>query len=170
MHSRQIGKATLRKGTQQVQCRGRLLIDTKKAFRIRNALAGREAHGVDHVATVTRQFDPVNRLCRSGAGFCKLPGYTTDFDDGHGGSKRQNNRHLENDLEGIADVVGGKFGEAFGAVAALKKKGASLGDLAKLAFQALCFSGEHKRRHRGQFDSTVASFSESGYSGTCNIA
>ena len=96
---RQIGKTTLRKGPKKVQGRGGLFINAKKALRIGNPLTSREPHSVDHVATVTRQFDPVYRLGRRGARLSKLPRHPADLDYGHGGSESQDNGHLENDLE-----------------------------------------------------------------------
>jgi hypothetical protein len=65
-------------------------------------------------------------------------------------AKVRDHRHLQDQAEGVANVVGVKFLEAFGAVAALQEEGAPLGDVAQQALQAPRLTGEHQRRHAAQ--------------------
>ncbi len=146
----QVGKAALREGPQQVQRRRGLFIDAQQTLRVGNPLAGGKAHRVDHVAAIAWQLDTFDRLEGRGARLGKLSGDTPDLDDRHRCTKGQHHRHLQDDLEGVADVVGRELGKAFRAIAALKKEGAAFGNLAKLALQALRLAGEHKRRHGGK--------------------
>ncbi len=48
------------------------------------------------------------------------------FTTGEVAGKRQHHRHLQEDAEEIADVVGAVFGKAFGAVAALQQERLSM--------------------------------------------
>jgi hypothetical protein len=62
----------------------------------------------------------------------------------------QHHRHLQEDTEEIADVVGTVFGEALGAVAALQQEGPALGDFGQLVLEFAGLAGEHQRRELAQ--------------------
>src|SRR5690606_7150161 len=69
----------------------------------------------------------------------------------------QDDRHLQQHPEGVANVVRTKFGETLGAVAALKEEGLPLGDRTQHRPKLPRLAGEYQRRigaqrrlHRGE--------------------
>ena len=52
----------------------------------------------------------------------ELAGDAADLDDRRGRREGHHHRHLQEDAEEIADVVGGMLGEALGAIAALQQE------------------------------------------------
>ena len=57
------------------------------------------------------------------------------LDDGHLGAEHENGGHLQEDAEGVADVVAVELLEALSAVAALEEEGASHGGVGEALFQ-----------------------------------
>ncbi len=77
---------------------------------------------VDVVAAIGRQRDAVARLEIVGARLGELAGDAADLHDRHAGRIGQHDRHLQQDAEHVADIVGVEFGEALRAIAALQQE------------------------------------------------
>ncbi len=150
VHPVQIGIAALGEGAQQVQGGGRLAVGLHHALRIGLARGGVEVEAVDDVAAVGGQGDPVLRLGLRRARLGELAGQAAELDDRTGGAEGQHHRHLQQHLEGVADVVGVELGEAFGAVAALQEERLAGGDVGEPVLQAPGFAGEDQRREAVQ--------------------
>ena len=102
----QIGVAAGGEGAQQVQRRRRLAIGLDLAARIGLTRLARKLNVIDDVAAITRQRDAVDRLDVRGAGLGELAGDAADLDDGRGGGEGHDHRHLQEDAEEVADVIG----------------------------------------------------------------
>ena len=68
----------------------------------------------------------------------------------------QHHRHLQEDAEEVADVVGAVLGEALGAVAALQQEGLARGDLGQRLLQAARLAGKDQRREGRELRLDVA--------------
>ena len=119
----EIGVAAGGEGAQQVQRRRRLAIGLELAARVGLARIRGELDVVDDVAAVGRQGDAVDRLEVRRARFGELAGDPADLDDRRARREGHHHRHLQEDAEEVADVVGGMLVEALGAVAALQQEG-----------------------------------------------
>jgi hypothetical protein len=64
----------------------------------------------------------------------ELPGDAADLHHRLRAGEGQHDRHLQEDAEEVADVVGAVLGEALGAVAALQQEGLALGHAASCFF------------------------------------
>ena len=146
VHALEVGIAARREGTDQVQRRRRLPIGLKLAGRIGNARFGRELRPIDDVTTIARQFLAVSLLGRRRTRLCELPGNAADFGYRLAACIGQDHRHLQEDAEEVADVVGAVLGEAFGAVAALEQKTGAPGDSRELLLELTRFARENQRR------------------------
>ncbi len=146
MHLVQVGVAALGEGAQQVQRRGRLVVALHQALRIGHARLGVELHAVDDVAAIGRQLDAADGLGRGGARLGELAGHAADLHHRQGGAEGQHHRHLQQHAEGVADVVGGEFREALGAVAALQQEGLALRHVAQRFLEPPRLAGKHQRR------------------------
>ena len=139
------------KGAQQVQRRGRLVIGLQQSLRIRDALGGRKAHAVDDVAAIAGQFDAIDHLDRGRAWLGELAGDTADLHHRLAPRKGQHDRHLQDQPEGIADIVGRELLEALCTVAALQQEGIARLDLGQAIGQAPRLAGKYQRRQGAQF-------------------
>ncbi|MNY07180.1 hypothetical protein D3C86_1399720 [compost metagenome] len=146
----QVGIAAARKGAQQVQRRGRLVIGLQQALRIGHALFGREAHAVDDVAAIGRQLDAADLFQRRRARLGELTGDAADLHHRLAPGEGQDHRHLQDQAEGVADVVGRELLEALGAVAALKQEGVARLHLREMLGQFAGLAGKHQGRHGPQ--------------------
>ena len=90
---------------------------------------GVEGDAVDIVAAIGGQGHAAARLRVGGAGLGELAGDAAHLHHRHAGGKGQDDRHLQQHAEGVADIVGMEFGEAFGAVAALQQESLAFGHL-----------------------------------------
>ena len=146
----EIGIAAGGKGADEVQGRRRLPIGLDLAARIGRAGRRRKFDVVDDVAAIARQFDAILLFGRTGARLGELPGDAADLDDRQGRGKGDHHRHLQEDAEEVADIVGRMFGEGFGAIAALQQESFAERDLAERAFELARFAGEDERRKAGE--------------------
>ncbi|MPL73688.1 hypothetical protein SDC9_19494 [bioreactor metagenome] len=150
LHPVDVGIAAGREGAQQVQ-RGRGLgIGLQHPVGIGHAGLGGEVEAVDDVAAIARQLDAADRLGRGRARLGELPGHAPDLDHRHFRAPGQHDRHLQHHLEGVADVVGGEFGKALGAVAALQQERLTTRGLRQIRLQPARLAGEDERRHLGE--------------------
>ena len=104
----------------------------------------------DDVAPVAGQLHPVLDFHRFGTRLGELAGQAADLDHRAGGAEGQDHGHLQQHAEGIADIVGMKFGETFRAVAALQEESLAVGDSGQGLFQAPGLAGEDQRRITAQ--------------------
>ena len=133
-------------GAKKVQRRGRLAVGLELATRVGLARLGRELDVVDDVAAVARQRFPADLFEIRRAGFGELAGDAADLDDRRARREGHHHRHLQEDAEEVADVVGGMLGEALGAVPALEQEGLARRGAAQRALELARFAGEHQRR------------------------
>ncbi len=75
---------------------------------------------VDHVPAERVDDLVADPLGGGAAGLGELPGDPAHLDHRHAGAVGQDDGHLEDDLELVADAVGGELGEGLGAVAGLE--------------------------------------------------
>jgi hypothetical protein len=150
MHAAEIGKAAGRKRAEQVERRRRLPIGHQLALRIGDARLGRERDVVDDVAAIARQLDAINLLGVRRARFCELSGDAADLHDRQRAGIGENDGHLQQHAEKVADVVGAVLGKALGAIAALQQEGFAGGDARQRFLQIAGFTGEHQRRKGSQ--------------------
>ncbi len=146
VHALEIGVAAGREGTNEIERCCRLAIGLDLAMRIGDAGFGCEVRPVNDVTAIARQLLVALLLGRRGARFCELPGDAADFNDRLAAGVGQHDRHLQEDAEEVADVVGPMLGKALGAVAALQQEAVSRRNGRKLSFQFARFTGKHQRR------------------------
>ncbi|MNQ85886.1 hypothetical protein D3C85_1010620 [compost metagenome] len=146
MHLVHIGETALGEGAQQVEGGGGLVVGLQQALRVGHAAGGVEADAVDDVATVGGQGDIALGLAAGGARLGELAGHAAHLHHRAAGGKGHDDGHLQQHLEGVADLRGGEFDEAFRAITTLEQEGAALGDLGELAAQFARLAGEHQRR------------------------
>ncbi|KPY40222.1 Uncharacterized protein ALO52_05173 [Pseudomonas syringae pv. primulae] len=150
MHLMQVGKAALGKGAQQVERGGGLVVGLHQTIRVWNAAFLVEADAVDDVAPVSRKRNAVDGFIVGRARLGELARHASDLDHRTACGKGHDHGHLQQHLEGVANLACGKLHEAFGAVAALQQKRAALGHFGKLATQLSGLAGKHQRRVAGQ--------------------
>ncbi len=78
---------------------------------------------------------PSDLLGRRRARLGELPGDAADLHHRRGRREGQHHRHLQEDAEEIADVVGAVLGEALGAIAALEQESLAGRDLGQRCFR-----------------------------------
>ncbi|MNO59409.1 hypothetical protein D3C76_499970 [compost metagenome] len=150
VHLVQVGEAALGEGAQQVEGGGGLVIGLQQALRVRHAALLVEADGVDDVAAVGGQGDVADGFLTGRARLGELPGHAPDLHHRAAGGEGHHHGHLQQHLEGVANLRRGKLGEAFRAVAALQEEGAPGGDFGELPAQLAGLAGEHQRREAGE--------------------
>lgn len=146
----QVGKAALGEGAQQVEGGGGLVIGLQQAFRVRHTTDRVETDTVDDVATVGRQGHAVDGFIVGRTRLGELPGHAPDLDHRATGGKGHDDCHLQQYLEGVADLRGGELGETLGAVATLQQERPALGHFSELTTQFPGLAGKHQRRITGQ--------------------
>ena len=126
------------------------MIGLQQALRVRHAAFFIKADAVDDIATVGGQGHAVDGFIIGRARLGELPGHATDLDHRATCREGHDNGHLQQHLEGVANLRRRKFGKTFSAIAALKQKRPTLSDFGKLAAQLAGFPGKHQRRVTGQ--------------------
>ena len=150
VHLTQVRVAALREGADQVQRRGRVVIQRQEALRVRLTRLGGELEGVYGVATVAGQSDAVARFHIRRTRLGVLAGDTADLDDRQRGTVRQDDRHLQQRLNLQAHVVSRRLGEGLGAVSAHQDEGLAAGSRTHPRAQIVYLPGEHERRLAAQ--------------------
>ena len=146
LHLMEIGIAALGEGAQQIEGRGGLAIDLHQTLGIGLARGGLEFHAVDHIAAIGRQRHVADRLGIGGARLGELAGEPAHFPPRTFRAEGQNDGHLQQNAEGIADIIGVKFREALGAIAALQEKRLALAGIGQFGPEIARLSGENQRR------------------------
>ena len=146
VHPAQVGETALGEGAHEVQRRRAGVVGADQPLRVGRAGLRREGEVVDHVAAVGRQGHPVAGLVVAAARLGVLARHPADLDDRGARAVGQHRRHLQDGLDPVADVVGGRGGERLGAVAALQDEGLTARRLGEPAAQDVALAGEHQRR------------------------
>src|ERR1700737_3661683 len=98
------------------------MIGLDQALRVGRARTFRELRAVDDVAAIARQLDAIALLGGRGTRLGELAGDAADLHPRTGGREGENDRHLQEDAEEVADRVRAMVLEALGAVAALQQE------------------------------------------------
>ena len=151
VHPQEVGEAALREGADEVERRRGVVVGRDHALRIRGASLRRGSVVVDHVAP--ERWDlPVSaglgrRRPRLGVLTCDPP----DLHDRQGGAVGEHSRHLQEDLQLLADVDRRDVVERLGAVARLEEEGSAGGHLGERRTKLARLAGEDERRHGREF-------------------
>ena len=108
--------------------------------------SARELGAVDDVAAIARQLHAAALLGRRGARLGELAGDAADLHHRRAAGEGQHHRHLQEDAEEVADVVGAVLGEALGAIAALQQEGLAGRDLGQRLLQLARLACKNQRR------------------------
>ena len=132
VHAREVGEAALRERAQ----RGSAWTPTGGTRCTSRCGSGRRAAASNAKSfTMSPRNDgssrPSRRLGRRGAGLRELPGDAPDLRGRHAGAVREHDRHLQDDLELVADVVGREVGERLRAVAGVQEEPVARRDRAR---------------------------------------
>ena len=164
----EIGEPALGEGAQEVQRRRGLVVAPEQAARVRAPGGRLEREVVDHVAAEARELDVVARLRRGGAGLGELAGDPAELHRRDAGAVGEQHRHLQDDLELVADAVRRERAERLGAVAGLEQERLALGNARRATRSANAprprtrAGGGHRAR-----SSTASSDPSAGHSGCC---
>ena len=118
----EVGKPALGEGPEEVERRRRLVVRPQEPLGIGPPGDRVEVDVVDHVAPERGQLQPVDQLAGRGAGLGELPGDPAHLDDWQPRRVGQHHRDLQDDLELVADRVGGEVVERLGALSRLQYK------------------------------------------------
>ena len=148
---REVGETTLGERAQQVQRRRRpggsrapSAAGRGAAPRRRNAKSFTMSPRYDGSSTPSRCLD------RRRAGLGELARDPADLQRRYAGAVGEHDRHLEDDLELVADAVGREVGERLRAVAGVQQEAVAFGDARERAAQRARLAREHERRQRAE--------------------
>ena len=122
------------------------MVGVSKPIRIGDACLGVEGDVVDHVATERGEFDPVDGLGVRRARLGELAGDPADLHHRHSCGVLEHHRHLEDDLQLVAHLIGGEVSERLRTVARLQQERTSRCDLGEVGLKGARFACEHKWR------------------------
>jgi hypothetical protein len=146
----QVGEATLGEGPQQVQRDRRLVVGLHQPLGVGLPGGRRGRHVVDHVAAEGEEVDAVDPLGGRRPGLGELAGDAPHLQDRNTGRVGEHHRHLQDDLELVADGVGREALERLGAVTRLEQERPSLGHVGQVLGQLPGLAREHQGRQRSQ--------------------
>ncbi len=141
-----VGVAAHCESAQQVKRRRRLAVRVELSLGVRHTRGLIELDAVDDVAAVGRQRHPIEHFHVGRARLGELTGNTTDLHHRQLRTIGQDDSHLQESAEEVADIIRAMLEEAFGAIAALQQKGVAVCHIGKLLFQAAGFTGKNQRR------------------------
>ena len=142
----QRGIAALGEGAQQVERGRRLRVGLELPARVGLARGRLELDRVDDVAAVARQDSAADLLHVGRAGLGELARHPAQLHDGQAGAEGEDDRHLQEHAQGIADLVGGEVGKGLGTVAALEDEALACAHLGQLVLERPALAREHERR------------------------
>ena len=170
LHLRQVGEAALREGAQQIE-RGRgLVVGLDHPLRIgRSRLRATAASSLTMCPKKDGSSSSPTRSTGSDRGFANCPAIRPTLTSGSADAVDHHHRHLQQDLQLLADRDRGEVAERLGAVAGLEQERPAGGDLAERGLQVTRLAGEDERRQRTRAARTAASAAAaSGHSGWCS--
>ena len=119
-----------------------------QTLRVGLASRGGRRDVVHHVTAERGKLDTIGDFGVGRARFGELAGDTPDLHDRHAGRVLQHDGHLQDDLQLVADGIGGGVVERLGAIARLEQKSSPCRDLGEPLLQGPRFTGEHERGQR----------------------
>ena len=141
VHAVQVGEAALGERAQQVQRGRRMVVRLDDARRVGSASGFGERDVVHDVAAERGERDTVNGLLGRRAGLCVLPGDSADLHHWHAGRVGERHRHLQDDPQLLADVVGARV-ERLGAIAGLQQERLAPGHFCQQRGKRACLAGK----------------------------
>ena len=126
------------------------MVRAHEALRVGHARVGVELEVVHHVAAERRELDAVALLGGRRAGLRELARDPPDLHGGDAAPVGEDHRHLQDDLELVADRVGRERVERLRAVTRLEHEAAPLADRGESVGEAARLAREHERRDRAQ--------------------
>ncbi|CAM3831476.1 hypothetical protein NOZE110980_16960 [Nocardioides zeicaulis] len=150
VHLAQVGVAARDEGAHEVEGGGRVVVDLHEPLGVGDAGLGGEVVAVDGVAAVGRERHAVAGLLVGAARLGVLAGEPAELHDRHRGGVGQDDGHLQQHPQLVADVVGGDAGEGLGAVAALEQERLAARHGRDLLGQVVALTREHQRRRGAQ--------------------
>ena len=141
----QVGETTLGEGAHQVERGGRLVVGGDQTAGVRATGLERRGVVVDDVAAEGGEPLAADYLVRRRAGLGELPGDAAHLHHRDAAAVGEDHGHLQDDLELVADAVGGEVVEGLGAVTGLEQEGPALGHLGQGAAQGPGLAGEDER-------------------------
>lgn len=108
------------------------MVGLQQTLRVRHATLRVEVDAIDDIAPVSRQRHAIDGFVTGRAGLGELAGHAPYLDHRTAGREGHDDRHLQQHLEGVANLGGREFGETLGAIAALQQERAALGHLGEL--------------------------------------
>ena len=156
VHLGEIGEAAVREGADEVE-RGRgLVVDPQQPRRIGRPRLERRRVVVDHVTEERRQLEVPHALRRLRSRLRELARDPADLHERQPGAVDHHHRHLQEDLQLLADRDRAEVAKRLGALARLEQKRPAAGDVAERRLEVSRLAREHERRHRPQlFDGGV---------------
>ena len=158
VHLRQVGEAALRERADEVQRRGRVQVPLQHPLGIGRARGRRQRVIMDHVAAEDGDLAVRAVLGRRRARLHELPGDAADLQHRQRRAVGQHGRHLEEDLQPLADrdrgIGGARVGqplvvvERLGTVAGLQQEGATRRRAGQRRAHLPGLAGEDERRIR----------------------
>jgi hypothetical protein len=142
----QVGIAAGGERAEQVELAGGLEVGQFHAAGVGAAGFGGEVRAVDDIAAVGGQGDAVLGFGIGTTGLGELAGHAPHLRHRQTGAEGQDNRHLQQHAESVAQDVGGEIGETFGAIAAEQHEGLAFGGGRQGGFEAPGLAGEHQGR------------------------
>ena len=146
----QVREPAVDQRAHEIQRQRGALVAAQHQRRIRLAIGRRERRPIDRVAAIARQRHAVLRLVVGAARLRVLAGHAADADDRLLEPHEHHERHLQQDLELLHDVVRRALVEALGAIAALQQERLAALRLGELRLQVLDFPRRHDRRQPAQ--------------------
>ncbi len=143
--------AAVHERAEKVERRGGMPVGLDQPQRIGAARLFGEGDVVDDVAPIARQFLAVLLLRRRGARLGELAGDAADLHHRQRRRVGEHDRHLQEDAQEVAnvvgaDIIGARLGEALRAVAALQQETLAHGDLAERLLEIAGFTCKYERR------------------------
>ena len=127
------------------------MISLHQSLRIGDARSGIGLDGVDVVPAVGRQLYSVDCLGILGAWLGVLAGHTTYTNDGDARAPREDEAHLQKNLQLCLDGGLGAVGKPFSTVAALEEELLALGRLGQVCAEGIDLAVVDQRWQRAHF-------------------
>ena len=158
METTEIGISTGRKGPENVEGLGTLMVGLDHVEGVVPTSLLGELLGVDDVPTVRGEGDAVLDLIGLGTGLGKLSGHASNLDDGHGTSKGEDQAHLQNDTEGIPNMIDVELIEGLGAITAHEEEALSVAGAGQLLMEGADLASKDEGAASLQFLDGVVEF------------
>ena len=147
----QVGETAVDQRPDEIQRQGRPSVGPQHDLGIRLAVGRGEPGAVDQVAPVAWQRFPVPRLVIGAAGLGVLSGHAADADDRLAQADEHDERHLQQDLDFLDNVVRSALVEVLRAIAALQQKCLTALGGCEVLLQSLDLPARHERRQLAEF-------------------